>query len=71
MIVRGIEEHPEWADNFDYFNDYDDTLRHLERLKIGSDPERLKKIAEAKNALQVGFDDWMRRRQERMREQYP
>lgn len=32
MIVREIVAHPEMADNFDHFNDYQDTIGYLRSL---------------------------------------
>lgn len=53
MIVRGILENPSLADNFDYFNDYHDTMGWL--LGLGT-PDFMKNAAV--NALAQGHQQW-------------
>lgn len=51
MIVREIKDHPELIDNFDWFNDYQDTRNWVQR---NYSPELLEK-------LDIGYKQWLKK----------
>ena len=59
MIVRAILLNPDLADNFDYFNDYDDTVRWLHIIETEY-PADVNAAQTAIARLSEGFNAYMK-----------
>lgn len=60
MIVRKILTDPSSISSFDFFNDYGDTMRFLEKqIRFSKSPANILRMSKAADELKAQYEFWI------------